>query len=56
VAERTIGWAKVMRRLRVWHDRLAVARDAWDKFAACVIFTPSYMTPSPHINRFLQRF
>src|SRR4051794_31196049 len=37
VVERTIGWLKGLRRLRVRYDRLAVVQDAWDTFAACAI-------------------
>lgn len=37
VVERTIGWLKGYRRLRVRYDRLAVVQEAWDTFAACAI-------------------
>ena len=37
VLERTIGWLKGFRRLRLRYDRLAVVQDAWDTFAACAI-------------------
>ena len=37
VVERTIGWLKGFRRLRLRYDRLAVVQDAWDTFAACAI-------------------
>jgi transposase len=37
VVERTIGWLKGLRRLRVRYDRLGVVQDAWDTFAACAI-------------------
>jgi hypothetical protein len=35
--ERTISWPKGPRRMRVRYGRLAVARDAWNTLAACVI-------------------
>ena len=37
VVERTIGWLKGLRRLRVRYDRLGVIMDAWAKLAASVI-------------------
>jgi len=37
VVERTIGWLKGLRRLRIRYDRLAVIQDAWNTLAACVI-------------------
>jgi transposase len=37
VAERTVSWAKGLRRLRVRYDRSAVIRDAWTTVAASVI-------------------
>jgi transposase len=37
VVERTTGWLKGPRRLRVRYDRLGVVQDAWDTFAACAI-------------------
>jgi transposase len=37
VVERTIGWLKGFRRLRLRYDRLAIVQDAWDRFAACAI-------------------
>src|SRR4051794_37318718 len=37
VVERTIGWIKGLRRLRIRYDRLGVIQDAWDTLAACVI-------------------
>jgi transposase len=37
VVERTIGWLKGLRRLRVRYDRLGVIIDAWTTLAACVI-------------------
>jgi transposase len=38
VVERTIGWLKGLRRLRVHYDRLGVIIDAWTTHAASVIF------------------
>ena len=37
VVERTIGWVKGLRRMRVRYDRLGVIRDAWASLAAAVI-------------------
>ncbi len=37
VVERTIGWLKGLRRLRIRYDRLGVIQDAWNTLAACVI-------------------
>ena len=37
VVERTIGWIKGLRRMRVRYDRLGVIRDAWTTLAACVV-------------------
>ena len=37
VVERTIGWLKGLRRLRIRYDRLGVVQDAWNTLAACVI-------------------
>ncbi|QDV39542.1 Transposase DDE domain protein (plasmid) [Tautonia plasticadhaerens] len=37
VVERTIGWIKGLRRMRVRYDRLGVIQDAWTTLAACVI-------------------
>lgn len=37
VVERTIGWVKGLRRMRVRYDRLGVIRDAWATLAASVI-------------------
>lgn len=37
VVERTIGWLKGLRRLRVRYDRLAIIQDAWTTLAASVI-------------------
>jgi transposase len=37
VVERTIGWLKGLRRLRVRYDRRAVIREAWMTLAASVI-------------------
>jgi transposase len=37
VVERTIGWLKGLRRLRVRYDRLKVIQDAWNTLAASVI-------------------
>jgi len=37
VVERTIGWLKGLRRLRVRYDRLKVIQDAWNTLAAAVI-------------------
>jgi transposase len=37
VVERTIGWLKGLRRLRVRYDRLGVIIDAWTTLAASVI-------------------
>ena len=37
VVERTIGWVKGLRRLRVRYDRLGVIIDAWTTLAASVI-------------------
>jgi transposase len=37
VVERTIGWVKGLRRMRIRYDRLGVIQDAWDTLAACVI-------------------
>jgi transposase len=37
VVERTIGWLKGLRRLRVRYDRLGVIMDAWATLAASVI-------------------
>jgi transposase len=37
VVERTIGWLKGLRRLRVWYDRLGAIIDAWTTLAASVI-------------------
>jgi transposase len=37
VVERTIGWIKGLRRMRVRYDRLGVIRDAWTTLAASVI-------------------
>ena len=37
VVERTIGWLKGLRRVRVRYDRLGVIMDAWTTLAASVI-------------------
>ncbi|HKB40397.1 MAG TPA: transposase [Gemmataceae bacterium] len=37
VVERTIGWLKGLRRMRIRYDRLGVIQDAWNTLAACVI-------------------
>ena len=37
VVERTIGWVKGLRRLRVRYDRLGVIIDAWTTIAVSVI-------------------
>ncbi|MBA4192883.1 MAG: IS5/IS1182 family transposase [Planctomycetaceae bacterium] len=37
VVERTIGWIKGLRRMRVRYDRLGVIRDAWTTLAASVV-------------------
>ena len=37
VVERTIGWLKGLRRMRVRYDRLGVIIDAWTTLAASVI-------------------
>jgi transposase len=37
VVERTIGWLKGLRRLRLRYDRLAVVQSAWNTLAASVI-------------------
>jgi len=37
VVERTIGWLKGLRRLRVRYDRLGVIMDAWTTLAASVV-------------------
>jgi transposase len=37
VVERTIGWLKGLRRMRVRYDRLGVIQDAWTSLAASVI-------------------
>jgi transposase len=37
VVERTIGWLKGLRRMRVRYDRLGVIQDAWTTLAASVI-------------------
>lgn len=37
VVERTIGWIKGLRRMRVRYDRLAVIQDAWSSLAMAVI-------------------
>lgn len=37
VVERTIGWLKGLRRMRVRYDRLAIIRDAWTNLAAAVL-------------------
>ncbi len=37
VVERTIGWLKGLRRLRLRYDRLAVVQEAWNTLAASVI-------------------
>ncbi len=37
VVERTIGWLKGLRRMRVRYDRLGVVRDAFTTPAASVI-------------------
>ena len=37
VVERTIGWIKGLRRMRIRYDRLAVIQDAWNSLAASVI-------------------
>lgn len=37
VVERTIGWVKGLRRMRVRYDRMAVVRDAWASLAASVV-------------------
>lgn len=37
VVERTIGWLKGLRRLRIRYDRLQVIQDAWNTLAAAVI-------------------
>src|ERR1700710_2788700 len=37
VVERTIGWLKGLRRLRVGYDRLGVIMDAWATLASSVI-------------------
>ena len=37
VVERTIGWLKGLRRMRVRYDRLKVIQDAWNTLAAAVI-------------------
>jgi len=49
VVERTIGWVKGLRRLRVRYDRLGVVQDAWDTFAACAIcYRLLHDTEDPH--------
>jgi transposase len=37
VVERTIGWIKGLRRMRVRYDRLAIMQEAWNTLAAAVI-------------------
>lgn len=37
VVERTIGWIKGLRRMRVRYDRLKIIQDAWNTLAAAVI-------------------
>lgn len=37
VVERTIGWLKGLRRMRVRYDRLKVIQEAWNTLAAAVI-------------------
>src|SRR5262245_29131892 len=37
VVERTIGWLKGLRRMRIRYDRLAVIQEAWNTLAASVI-------------------
>lgn len=37
VVERTIGWFKGLRRLRIRYDRLKVIQEAWNTLAAAVI-------------------
>ena len=37
VVERTIGWIKGLRRMRVRYDRLGIIKDAWTTLAAAVI-------------------
>jgi transposase len=37
VVERTIGWLKGLRRMRVRYDRLTVIQDAWNTLAIAVI-------------------
>lgn len=37
VVERTIGWLKGLRRMRVRYDRSEVTQEAWNTLAACVI-------------------
>lgn len=37
VVERTIGWIKGLRRMRVRYDRLKVIQEAWNTLAAAVI-------------------
>ena len=37
VVERTIGWLKGLRRMRVRYDRLQVIQEAWNSLAAAVI-------------------
>jgi transposase len=47
VVERTIGWLKGLRRLRVRYDRLGVIQDAWTTLAAGVIcFRMLHETPA----------
>jgi transposase len=37
VVERTIGWLKGLRRMRIRFDRLKVIQEAWNTLAASVI-------------------
>jgi transposase len=37
VVERTIGWLKGLRRMRVRYDRLGVIQEAWNTLAAATI-------------------
>ena len=37
VVERTIGWLKGLRRMRIRYDRLKIIQEAWNSLAASVI-------------------
>jgi len=48
VVERTIGWLKGLRRMRVRYDRSKIIQDAWNTLAAAVIcFQIAKRSPQP---------